>query len=421
MRPADSPERVAWLMLWGAFTVFVALLIAVPWGIFVLLNSSEQNLRLTATLSGGTVLLRNGDNTTPQALVDVLSTRREHFAFETRPASQTALVFSLPYNGAVDLAEVQLYSDTEALVDLMRSPRFSFSSREPRIVLMLTRGRMRVDIPEHEPAARVTITTPHSEITLERSGSYSIEVSSRNTQVIVRTGIAEVSAQDESVVLGREERTTVGVGMPPGAIESGARNLITNGDFGGNLSDGWTVFKNRSSPEAAQGQVSLTTHEGRQAVHFARFDDNWAELGLRQELNQDIRDLQSLTMQVAVWLSNQSLYNCGALGSECPVMIRIDYTDVAGDRREWLQGFYYNIAPENLAGETPTRCVTCPAPSPEHQVVAQGRWFLFESEDLLALFRSAGLEPVEINTVTVYASGHEFESYVAELALLAQD
>lgn len=419
----ENPQRIAWIILWSAFVTFFVLLFSVPYLGYTTLNNSEKKLTVSAALTSGTVLVTRTVNSPPEALINVLNSIPEGTRFETSPASQAAIAFGVPDNGQSDtLAVLQLYGGAEALLRLMRTPRFGFSGRSHRLAFELLRGRARIDVADVAGReAEITIITPHALISLDRNGSYSLEVSSLETEVIVHEGIATVLAENGSLILGREERTYIVAGSQPAGVQSGARNLLVNGDFHSVLTDGWAVFQNRSSSEAEQGTIDVLEHQGRQALHFARFDNNWAELGVRQEINRDVRDYAGLHLQLEVWLAEQSLFNCGALGSECPVMVRLEYTDNAGNAREWLQGFYYNAAPASLTPPVPNRCVTCPQPSSIHQFVQPGVWHFYDSPELIETLSQTGFAPVQLDAITIYASGHNFESYVAEVVLFAEE
>jgi hypothetical protein len=143
---------------------------------------------------------------------------------------------------------------------------------------------------------------------------------------------------------------------------------------------------------------------------------SWAEVGIRQELGLDVRDYQELRLHLATWLAFQNLRNCGSLGSECPLMVRLEYQDAAGNGHEWLQGFFYLGSD---SGSIPTRCVTCGTPTGNHLEIPLGRWHLYDSPNLMNLFDDAGSPPAIINAISFYASGHNFESYLTEVELQA--
>ena len=130
----------------------------------------------------------------------------------------------------------------------------------------------------------------------------------------------------------------------------------------------------------------------------------------------DVRDFQELRLHLATWIAFQNLRNCGSLGSECPLMVRVEYQDTAGNGHEWLQGFYYL---GSNSGSIPIRCVTCSPPTGDHIRTPLGRWYLYDSPDLLSLFATAGSPPTIINAISLYASGHNFESYITDVELQA--
>ena len=65
--------------------------------------------------------------------------------------------------------------------------------------------------------------------------------------------------------------------------------------------------------------------------------------------------------------------------------------------------------------------MVCSPPTSEHQLTSRATWHAYDSPNLLELFKTGGRPPVSINTISLYASGHSFESYVAAVELLAED
>jgi hypothetical protein len=54
--------------------------------------------------------------------------------------------------------------------------------------------------------------------------------------------------------------------------------------------------------------------------------------------------------------------------------------------------------------------------------VQPGQWYSFETtENLLDRFERAGYKAARIKSITLYASGHTFESYVTNVQLLASE
>ena len=89
-------------------------------------------------------------------------------------------------------------------------------------------------------------------------------------------------------------------------------------------------------------------------------------------------------------------------------MFRLDYEDVYGNHQFWTYGFYYRDPP-------PQWVVT------GGQKIPQNVWFAFESGNLFERLKQEGLPlPAKINYLKIYASGHNYDSLVSEVRLLAR-
>ena len=413
-----NPHRLPWSVLIIAFLIFSVLSVTVPLGIRWLLVNSTKEQVASVMLTARTVYVTRPTMRVPEVLSGSIEKLPERTVLETDSASRATVSFTAPDTGE-PLGALQLFGETEIRLIAHRTPRFKFSDRPHRISIELLRGRVRASSAVGVKRSVVMlIHTPQAEIALMRPGSYSVEVRAEGTEVAVRDGAAVVAAQGESVVLTSSRRTSVVSGEPPTGAFSGERNLIQNGALGAPLSDGWTTYQNLYSSSESPGTLNTLLHAGRPSVQFSRRGLNWSEVGISQELNHDIRDYRSLTLHLAVWLAFQDLRNCGSLGSECPLMVRLQYQDSIGDSHEWLQGFYY-LSSRN--GSIPTRCLTCPGPTGDHAQIANGAWHLYDSPDLMKLLTRSGNPPALIKSISIYASGHSFESYVAEVELLAEE
>jgi hypothetical protein len=370
--------------------------------------------------STGTVLVTRPGRTTPEAnLVDI----PVGSIIETAdPAAQASLTFATNLNGREELASVQLYGRTRLQVVQADTPRYSLGVNPYRIQLLVSGGRVRVSLslaPSREVAVRVQ-SEPGALTLLDSPGSYaSFDVTPTETVVTVREGVATVIAQNEGVTLLREQRAEVAANSPPRGPLPAERNLIVNGDFQQPLDVGWVrEVRQPQDPEEQWGAAEVVTVAGRRAVHLFRSGQNWGEVGVTQEINRDVRDYTSLRLQFDLLISLQDLFNCGRLGTECPVMVKIRYVDDRGAEREWLQGFYYNFNPDP---NIPRGCPSCAIPVAEHERVPSAQWTFYESDNLLEVFRAAGYPPVTIRSVTFYASGHTFDSRVRDVQLLATE
>ena len=171
------------------------------------------------------------------------------------------------------------------------------------------------------------------------------------------------------------------------------------------------------NPDESPGQVFVVTRDGRPAVQFTRRGRDWGQVEITQAIDRDVRDFKALRLHLDVFISQQDVANCGVFGTECPVMVKLKYSDAQGNEREWLQGFY-----AAFNSDVPTHCVTCAEPRPDrHELIQANQWKTFESDDLLEKFAAAGVPAVSIKSVTIYASGHTFDSLIADVQLLGAE
>jgi hypothetical protein len=325
---------------------------------------------------------------------------------------QALLTIRSPDN-ATTLMTVQIYGSTNLTIDQARSPRFQQSGQPHQLQLRVGGGRLRVTLasdPNRPIEAR--LMTPQATTDFQE-GSYSIEVSNQEMQVTVRDGLATVSAQGDAVALGPSQRTTVQLDSPPDGILSPERDLIVNGNFRQPLADSWQVTSNLQEPSESPGVVTIVTNNGQQAARFERGGTYHADTVLRQIMNKDVRDFRSLNLHFVVQISFQDVPVCGSLGSECPMMVRLEYKDSTGTDRDWIQGFY--AVPDTNFPPNPTVCVTCNPPRNEHRRIPPDLSFPYDSGNLMTI-----ISPTQITAITFYASGHSYRSYLSEVELLGE-
>ncbi len=133
-------------------------------------------------------------------------------------------------------------------------------------------------------------------------------------------------------------------------------------------------------------------------------------MGIRQEINHDVRDFTALQLRLNVRVISQDITGfggCGYLGTECPIIVRLDYKDIYGTDREWLHGFYTGEPHENwLTYEWADQ-------------LQSNNWQTFDSDNLMQELTDT--PPALVKAITIYASGHNFHTMVTEVELLAQE
>ncbi len=403
-----NPERIAWTILIIAFIIFVFLAVAVPlsirWYIFY------ATVPLSAHLSPieGTPLM--WERAEEKAL-GVTGRREigEQVRVRSEDASSAVVTIGRGEQSETVLATVHLYNNGELALRQVREPRFGLSPEPVRVVVEVLEGRARISVAQ--PAARAlefVVHTPHCQAELA-AGSYSVQVSEDETEVAVRYGEAQVTAAGKLVTVGLGERTVVSWGQAPVSPMPAARNLIVNGNFTEPLAPSWQTDIYQHAPDVAAGAAEIVIIGGRRTVFFSRRGEEGihTETGISQIIDQDVQDYDFLSLHLDVRLMYQSLPGGGYLSSEFPLMVRLDYTDIYGKERFWVHGFYYQD------------------PDPEQNwAILDGEWipsfvwYPYESGNLIQSLQAT--RPAHINSIRIYASGHNYESMVAEVGLTAR-
>lgn len=413
-------ERLAWTVLLLSFGTFVALLIGIPVGTYqwvqraavdptLMLQTLEGTAQVEMPGEGARLLLAGqGPMQVPAGTTIV-----------NDDGAETMLAISSP-DGLYPLATVQIYPNTQLAVSTARSPRYHWSRLEHRLEVTVVTGRIRLGMArETDRAVDIRCHTPHGQFLLWEAGSYGLDVSNQESQITVREGKATVVAPGGQLVLAPGQGGTVGsAGQIAGPLRP-ERNLIVNGNFRQPLDDLWQIHTDATDSTQAAGEVEIVTTGGQEAVRMWRSGTGHAQTGIYQLINQSLKDYDTLLLHLSARLDYQSLGICGALGSECPLMVRIDYLDASGSPVQWVQGFYYWVDP--AVTTNPTVCETCPAPRQEHEQHPASVEFFYDSPNLLELLSQDGNPPASVTSISVYASGHSYDVQVSEIELLVGD
>lgn len=414
----NNPERLAWTVLLLSFFACVCLAIGTPLSIryYVLHARVPQSVTLEvqqgplrAMLSGRGVFV-----SIPEARSDI----RERTIVAT-DSTLGRLVLRTPRADGPILATVQLYEHTEVILSTARSPRYPASRLPHQITLNLKAGLVRIRVfDEGNRPTIVTVQTPHGFATL-LAGNYAIKVSGTQTDVTAYAGQADLSKGEWAARLQSAEQPEYATMdkeriIGPVLLTS---NLIANGDFAAPLEGIWNVYNRVDNPDESEGNAQTALIEGVLATVFTRRGANHAETGITQTLNADISGFRSLHLHILLRVEEQDVPVCGSLGSECPVMVRLEYVDANGSDNQWLQGFYA-LSDPNIPGN-PTVCVTC-STRREHIRVPWNGWYAYLSSNLIPEFSQNGQGPRLIKSIAVYSSGHTYRAAVAEVELIGQ-
>jgi hypothetical protein len=397
----SNPERVAWVVLLVALSIFCAIAIGAPLGVrwYVLYSQRAQSALVESLV--GTVVVEPPVGSGPMPLVKGASmTVPPGTTVYVDETSEAVITF-------FDHSFMRIFPGSTMRLDQLSAPRFAAGREPDRISLTLLAGRVRIGTSRSlQTPLHFRVNTLYAQATLGEDGSYALEVVGNRADVAVYRGEAHVEAAGEEQVVRERQRTEVLAGAAPQPVVDVARNLIVNGDLEAPLTE-WRVFNDQGTDGGdVDGRAELVLDEGHNAVRLVRAGatGNHCETVLEQVINKVLPDpTTSLVVRATVKVRYQALSGGGYLSSEYPLMIRVTYRDVYDSEAEWVQGFYY----QNYSGNPTTYGLQIP----------QDRWFLYESGNLLNTLR---ISPYKIVKVRVYAAGWDYESLIADVNLIAE-
>ncbi len=413
-----KPETIAWIVLILSFLTCLLLAVGTPVSIRWYILNATRPLSVALQPNSGTIVYQPKGSGNPVLVTEALtnSDLPLHSRIKLAADAEALLLFYPSGDTQAPVSTVQLYGETELVFLNASTPRFPNSPLPHQITLQATQGRIRLSVGGDERPTTLHFQTPQGAVDLDE-GAYTLIIGSERTEVLVSTGRARIPnpASGETFVLTdlqRIELTSQGLGE----IAVGGRNLLRNGNLEQPLDTPWTTYTKDIQFIDENGGTIRQTGQERKIVILERYGRGHAETGLEQTVNQDIRGAQSLKVTARLRVDVQDLPLCGTLGTECPLMIRMTYTDQQGGTHEWLQGFYA------MEGNTPYTaiCIQCEG-NPVHIKIPQGAWYAYESPDLLPLLKERGIVPAAIRTVTIYGSGHTYVASIDEIAVLVTE
>jgi hypothetical protein len=398
---------MAWVVLLSAFAVFVLMAITIPLTIRYTLRYATvaQTVQFNPTV--GTVLLYPSRSSEAIAITDVRDDIDEGSRIEAGSSTQGELSLTLLPNSNQAMGTVHLYPGTQLDLLRLRRPRFAASAEPYSVRLRLNEGRIRLFTNSGtERPLRVEVETPHGEAELGE-GIYNFTVNAETTDVTVTTGEAElrhISGTSRAIKQGF--RTVMSESEPPSEPVAAQRNLIVNGDFSGPFLETWETYT-VAGQNVVPGRVEAGERDGRRIAHFVRRvgDSVHTEVGIRQQIDQDVNVYESLRIELYTRIDYQSLEGAGYVSTEFPVRVEISYTDIYGKDLEWGHGFYYLDPKPGW-------------PLLDGEKIQQSVWYPYVSPNLIQELKDT--RPARINSIRIYASGHNYESMVNGVALIVE-
>ena len=334
-----------------------------------------------------------------------------------------------------DGSTLQLAENTTVELGQMRASRFVAGQQQLGLILREGWGRLLIPPAPNAPARRLRVLLPALEVeatsqddqptrlSLEARpavplGSDPSRTAPAEARVTVEDGVTTVRSGTETRTLTSGEKVAMVAGDSLGPVTAGLHEYIRNGDFsvlaparendvfprfwettanqGGDGGDRWgdvrvlrQVVDGKPTPT-----ISLIRRVGAQ---------DHASVGFAQPLNLPLSHFKSLRLHVRLQVEYQSLSGGGMMESEYPVIVKVTYRDKENRIGSWYHGFYTEN-PLDFRVNNGTK-------------VAPGAWHDF-TQDLLAL--DINPAPAFIETLDIYAAGHDFQSAIAFVSVLGE-
>ncbi len=433
-----DPGTTAWGIILLSFSALCILVILSGAGVYNFIFHSTVPLITNLTVARGTVLAR--DDTSATTSINEMWELNGSQHLWTYSQMQGTLTVRDVRDDAFIVA-VTIKRDTNVYMSSASRPRFDLSSDAYEIVIQEFSGSLDVYIPEGlTRSINVNIyTNSGTWVQITQAGSYTLNENVGQIQVDTFNGMAVVVSPDQQwrgILTG--QRGMFNTGTNTFSIGPTPRDLIENNSFQqintarpwqdetAELRDLPLVWRCVDLPnDAPKGYYGLAAVDGRTSMHLFRGDGalSHGETYCGQFFAPpedasgiDVSSYDILTLRSVFRIDNQSLRVCGNDGSECPLIISIEFVDVNGEEQIWYHGFYIQDPTQRVPANFPLRCASC---AQEHDAINRGAWYTYESENLFSLI-PANTRPRAIRSVRFYASGHEYNTYVSQFSLFAE-
>ncbi len=416
--------RTAWVILFLSFLLLCSSTLAVTGGVYYFFFQSTVAMQTTVQVSRGTAGLIAADFSEQIIRDEPRFLQTFPYTVSTDAQSQAVLTLQMVDDGEAPpiLTMITLHNSSSITMQRAFRPRYEWSNGYYLAELGDLQGDVSVFVSQaaDRPFRLEFRTRDGVRILIDDPGQYNIERSDTRTRLTTLEGRAVLvspSAEASKLVTPGNAGVYIQDRPEPILVQS-PRNLLEHGLFAFEGTVRWGCANDYDSLPA--GEFSTDMWQGRAALRLVRGDDatSHGQTGCWQELGDDgipVDEFTYLELQTSFLINFQSLSDCGVDGSECPMMLRVDYVDVNGIEREWIHGFYYRDDPNPAYASYPPRCTSC---LQDHDQINEKAWYSYSTGNFFSLL-PPDMRPAVINRVMLYASGHQYDVFVGEMLLLA--
>jgi hypothetical protein len=415
-----NPQRLAWGVLLISFAIFCSICVVIIIGVDYFLFQSSTPLTPQLSLGRGSVGIIDRANPIEQVGRNTMILT-PGMVLSTDPQSQSTVGFLDTDN--ILVARVTLSNNSSMTLRRATYPRFDWSRAQPVIDLVDVAGSVNVDVLTLDSVLVNIATRANAVVKLQGQGQYSLTSNSAQLSVFNFGGQAVVIAPGAQTghLISANSRGIVNYETNEFVQKPGFVDLLADGSFSQAMQgvDTTRVWICGNDPgDNPPGEHQFIESDGMRVLRFIRADDatSHGRTSCVQSFGQAGMDARSgdfnyLVFRATFNIVYHSLDACGIDGSECPLMLRMDYLDADGEAQKWFHGFYAREA--GAQSGYPLRCATCVQ---DHEQINPNAWYTYESPNLFSLFEEP---PASIVAVWFYASGHQFDVRVRDVDLLA--
>ena len=454
------PETSAWLMLFGFFLLFCAIVAGIGYGGWRYYNLATRPAEalLRVHVNTGVTFQAHGDlrpvslerarNPCPDS-DNICKALSAGDRVKTRPEAGYGPVASIKLPDATQIDLWAHPTGTEVMLDHYLVSRWT--NRRQDVLLRQEAGYARYDVADGQPYAEVSYTvqiTDGMQVHLTPGGSYSVNVPRDQpghprartdsgelllVEVAVRSGRAEVWSAGQQLTLSAGQKAQVSrVGSISGPLPA-RWELIRDGQFTQFATQtypddipSWWRNWDRTAPDltpaeqngvfdvvegcrpekpdfctaADQVNIGRFLREGNQQKSFAT--------GISQTLDLDVSEYRSLRLSAWARVIYQSVPQAGIAGSECPITIQFIYKQKSptdGEQRRYFCVYADEANTTIEKGESEFI----------YQSIPRSQWYhlTYELRDVPSLDTAYYLQ-----TVRIYANGHDYVSQIYDISLI---
>ncbi|MFW5691953.1 MAG: hypothetical protein ACOCX3_01235 [Chloroflexota bacterium] len=435
------PERLAWSVVLLMFAIFCMICVVSTLGLHFFLFESSLPMSTTLYVGRGTLSVEVQGNAEPETNQRLIGSETTIRTDRTDSWSQ-AVIDIRDGGGQSDNAILRaiVMSDTTVTVDRATRPRFDWSTTLYEVRLSNLSGEIDLTVgPELSQDIRIVVVASNgAEIRISNSGRYVIESSETQTRVTNRRGEIVLISPDglSASSIPPNQQAIYTAGDPVIQRLPTLTDLLRNSQLdvrpGADVDPGeqpientppiaWTCTNQPTTNLPLGRYYEATGPEGREGLRLVRgegADSNGRTL-CEQTFGEDGLDVTGydfLQLQATFFIASQSLNGCGEKGSECPIMLSIDYKVDAqqpdDENIQWIHGVYTRPL-EPHQDSWLRQCSTCLQP---HVLIYDNTWYLYDTGNLFEVIPD-DRRPAVITRVRIFAEGHQYDVYVDEVGL----